>query len=31
MNSNEAKGIFLQSLPELSEPLKSAVEFALAN
>ena len=27
----EAKQIFLQSLPELSEPLKSAVEFTLAN
>ena len=31
MNSSEAKEIFLQALPELSEPLKSAVEFALAN
>ena len=31
MNINEAKQIFLQSLPELSEPLKSAVEFTLAN
>ena len=31
MNQDEAKGIFLQALPELSEPLKSAVEFALAN
>ena len=31
MNPNEAKQIFLQALPELSEPLKSAVEFALAN
>ena len=31
MNSSEAKRIFLQALPELSEPLKSAVEFALAN
>ena len=31
MNSNEAKEIFLMKLPELSEPLKSAVEFALAN
>ncbi|MBQ4405235.1 MAG: NUMOD4 motif-containing HNH endonuclease [Selenomonadaceae bacterium] len=31
MNSNEAKEIFLMRLPELSEPLKSAVEFALAN
>ena len=31
MNQYEAKRIFLQSLPELSEPLKSAVEFALAN
>ena len=31
MNSNEAKEIFLQSLPKLSEPLKSAVEFTLAN
>lgn len=31
MNQDEAKEIFLQALPELSEPLKSAVEFALAN
>lgn len=31
MNSNEAKEIFLMKLPELSEPLKSAVEFALGN
>ena len=31
MDSNKAKEIFLQSLPELSEPLKSAVEFTLAN
>ena len=31
MNQDEAKGIFLQALPELTEPLKSAVEFALAN
>ena len=31
MNQYEAKGIFLQALPELTEPLKSAVEFALAN
>ena len=30
MNQYEAKRIFLQSLPELSEPLKSAVEFTLA-
>ena len=31
MNSSEAKQTFLQSLPDLSEPLKSAVEFTLAN
>lgn len=31
MNVNEAKEIFLQALPELSEPLKSAVEFTLSN
>ena len=31
MDSNEAKRIFLQALPELSEPIKSAVEFTLAN
>ena len=31
MNQYEAKRIFLQSLPELSEPLKSAVEFTLVN
>ena len=31
MNQTEAREIFLQALPELSEPLKSAVEFALAN
>lgn len=31
MNSSEAKRIFLQALPELSEPLKSAVEFTLAH
>ena len=31
MNASEAKEIFLQALPELSEPLKSAVEFTLAN
>ena len=31
MNVNEAQEIFLQTLPELSEPLKSAVEFALSN
>ena len=31
MNQDEAKKIFLQALPELSEPLKSAVEFMLAN
>ena len=31
MNSNEAKEIFLMKLPELYEPLKSAVEFTLAN
>ena len=31
MNQYEVKRIFQRSLPELSEPLKSAVEFALAN
>ena len=31
MNKDKAKEIFLQALPELSEPLKSAVEFTLAN
>lgn len=31
MNQDEARNIFLQSLHELSEPLKSAVEFALSN
>ena len=31
MNVNEAKEILLQALPELSEPLKSAVEFTLAD
>ena len=31
MNSNEAKRIFQMTLPELSEPLKSAVVFTLAN
>ncbi len=31
MNQDNAKKIFLQALPELSEPLKSAVEFTLAN
>ena len=31
MNSNEAKRIFQLTLPKLSEPLKSAVEFTLAN
>lgn len=31
MDSNKAKEIFLQSLSKLSEPLKSAVEFTLAN
>ena len=31
MNQIEAKGIFLQALPKLSKPLKSAVEFTLAN
>ena len=31
MNQDEAKKIFLQALSELSEPLKSAVEFTLAN
>ncbi|MBE8950922.1 MAG: HNH endonuclease [Quinella sp. 3Q1] len=31
MNVNEAKEIFLQALPELSEPLKSAVKFTLSN
>lgn len=31
MNQDKAKKIFLQALPELSEPLKSAVEFTLAN
>ena len=31
MNQNEAKEIFLKALPGLTEPLKSAVEFTLAN
>ena len=31
MNQDEAKKIFLQALPKLSEPLKSAVKFTLAN
>ena len=31
MNQYEAKRIFQRNLPELSEPLKSAVEFTLAN
>lgn len=31
MNADSAGRIFLQALPELSEPLKSAVEFTLAN
>ncbi len=31
MDVNEAKKIFLQALPELSEPLKSAVKFTLSN
>lgn len=31
MNSNEAIRIFIGALPELSEPLKSAVEFTLTN
>ena len=31
LTANEAQEIFLQALPELSEPLKSAVEFTLAN
>ncbi len=31
MNQDKAKKIFLQALPELSEPLKSAVEFTLVN
>ena len=31
MNVEEAKGIFLHALPELTEPLKSAVEFALTH
>ena len=31
MNSNEVMEIFLQALPELSEPLKSAVKFTLSN
>ena len=31
LTAQDAREIFLQALPELSEPLKSAVEFALAN
>lgn len=31
LTANEAYEIFLQTLPELFEPLKSAVEFTLAN
>lgn len=31
LTANEAREIFLQALPELFEPLKSAVEFTLAN
>ena len=31
MNKDEAKEIFLKSLPKISEPLKSAVEFTLSN
>ena len=31
MNKEKAKEIFLKSLPKISEPLKSAVEFTLAN
>ena len=31
MNKDKAKEIFLKSLPKISEPLKSAVEFTLAN
>ncbi|MBQ9497906.1 MAG: HNH endonuclease [Selenomonadaceae bacterium] len=31
LTAQDAREIFLQALPELSEPLKSAVEFTLAN
>ncbi|MBR7024897.1 MAG: HNH endonuclease [Selenomonadaceae bacterium] len=31
MNGDEAKKIFLETLPELSKPLKGAVEFVLSN
>ncbi|MBE8950920.1 MAG: HNH endonuclease [Quinella sp. 3Q1] len=31
MNGDKAKKIFLETLPELSEPLKGAVEFVLSN